>query len=743
VRLQDQPFRILVVLLEHAGQVVTREEIQGRIWPDNTFVDFDSSLRVALRKLRDALGDDAERPVYVETIPKRGYRFLVPVSGPVPSHAVDVGPAPVPVVRARSGRRAVAVTAAVIVGVTIGAVAYSEWAHRRGTAIGVTHTVVLAEFANTTGDPVFDGTMRQGLIVQLEQSPFLSLVSDERIQQTLRMMAQPVDARMTLEAALAICERTSGAAVIDGSIARLGNQYVIGLRAKSCGTGATIDEEQAQTARKEDVLSVLSRMSRPLRRRLGESLTSVQAYATPIAEATTASLDAFRAYSAGKRALSSTGSASAIPLFEQAVQLDPSFAIAHALLGRVYGDIGEFERSAESTAKAYELRSRASQTEQYFISASYDLQVSGNLEKARQTSDSWTQAYPRAFAPHSFLAGIILPALGSFDRTVDESRRTIDADPGFWVGYYLLAFGQQYQNHFDAAEQALDEAARHQLDVPEFAVERYDLAFLKDDAAAMDRVVASASEKPEVGSMLGYHRAFALAYLGRLRQAAALVERSTAMARQSGERDVPAQLMAAEALWDGFFGDAAGATQSASAAIAASRDRDVEFGAAIALALAGDNGRGDALAEDLTRRFPEDTDVRFHDVPAIRALVDVNMGRPSHALDTLQLSVPYELAMPRSGMHAFFGALYPVYVRGLAFLALHRGADAAGELRKILDHRGVVVSDPVGALARYQLGRAYAMSGDVQNARAAFEEVRALWKDADADVPIIREARAH
>jgi len=738
VRVQDQPFRLLVVLLEHAGQVVTREELQHRIWPGNTFVDFDSSLRVAVRKLRDALGDDAERPMFIETIPKRGYRFLAQVSPPT-SRLLVAAP-PLPAADRRRGSAAMFIAA--ILAAAAGIAAFAEWGRRPASALGDKDTVVLGEFANTTGDPVFDVTLRQGLIVQLEQSPFLSLVSDERIQQTLAMMAQPAGARLTAEIVLAICERTGGSAVLDGSIARLGSEYVIGLRARNCVTGAVIDEEQAQTARKEDVLNALSRISGPFRRHLGESVTSVETYAEPLAEATTASLDAFRAYSAGKRALSSMGSASAIPLFRQAVEIDPGFAIAHALLGRVYGDIGEFGLSAESTTRAYELKAHASRIEQYFISTSYDLQVSGNLETARQTSESWAQIYPRAFAPHSFLAGIILPALGAFDRAVEESHKTIETDPGFWVGYYLLAFGQQYQNHFDAAEQSLDEAARRKLDVPEFAVERYDLAFLKNDQAAMDRIDTISSEKPETAYLLDYHRAFVLAYVGRLREAAALAERSAALARQSGEQGRPAQFLTAEALWDGFFGDTAGARRSASAALAASRERDVEFGAAMALALAEDDTRAETLADDLARRFPEDTDVRFRYVPALRALVDVNEGRALRALDVLQLTIPYEAAPPRSSMHGFFGALYPVYVRGLALLALHRGADAAAEFRKIVDRRGIIVSDPVGALARYQLGRAYAAAGDTIKAKSAVDEVRALWKDGDRDAPIVKDAQA-
>lgn len=741
MRLQDQPFRMLVVLLEQAGQVVTREELRRRIWPENTFVDFDSSLRVAVRKLRDALGDDADRPVYVETIPKRGYRFLAAVAGPVSRAAAD--PAPVTPPALESRRWPVAIGVAVVIAVAAVALGgYAAWGRRPAAALGDRDTVVLAEFTNTTGDPVFDVTLRQGLIVQLEQSPFLSLVSEDRIQQTLSGMAQRASTHLTPEIALAICERTGGAAVLDGSIARLGNAYVIGLRAKSCQTGAVIDEEQAQASRKEDVLNALSRMSGPLRARLGESITSVKTYGTPLTEATTASLDAFRAYSAGEQALSSTGSASAIPLFRRAVEIDPGFAIAHALLGRVYGDIGEFEQSAASTAKAYELRARTSQTEQYLISTSYDMEVSGNLERARQTAEAWARIYPRALVPHSFLAGIILPALGAFDRAVDESHRTIQADSSFWMGYYVLAFAQQYQNHFDAAEQAVNDAARHTEDVPEFVVERYDLAFLKNDPAAMDRVVSSSRGKPEATYLLDDHRAFVLAYLGRLREAAALVEEAALMAQQSGEQERPAQFVTAEALWDGFFGDAAGAERAASAALKQSTAHDVEFGAAVAFALSGETGRAAGLADDLERRFPENTDVKFRYVPTIRALIDVDQGHASHALDALQLAVPYELAPPRSSMHGFYGALYPVYARGLAYLALHRGADAAAEFQKILDRRGIVVSDPVGALARYQLARAYAMAGETAKAKSAFDDLHALWKDGDRDAPIVRDSRA-
>jgi eukaryotic-like serine/threonine-protein kinase len=735
VRLQDQPFRLLVVLLENAGQVITREEIQRRIWPE-AFVDFDGSLRVAVRKLREALGDDAERPVYVETIPKRGYRFLVPVN-PVgtpgsPTIAFDTAPA-------RKWSWSIAAAVAIVMIVTAGAVWLSLRRHK--PVLSDKDTVVLADFANTTGDPVFDATLRQGLVTQLEQSPFLSLVSEERIQQVLRMMAQAPDTRLTPQVARAICERTGSAAVLDGSIARLGSEYVLGLRATSCRTGETLDAEQAQAARKEDVLNALDRIAGRFRSRLGESLATVKKYDTPLADATTPSLEALRAYSAGLRAQYAFGSAAAIPLFKQATEIDPNFALAHAWLGRTYGDVGEFEASAQSTTKAYELRDRVSQPEKFFIAASYDLQVSGNLEKAQQTCRAWTEAYPRAIIPHAFQAGIIDPVMGRFEHAVDEARITIRGDPDFWVGYLLVTYAYQYLNRPADAERMLDRAMQRKLEAPEFLVQRYDLAFVRNDQAAMDRAVSLAHGDAEAESWLDGHQAFVHAYSGQMRKAAAATQRAVAIAQQAGERERAAQFKAAEGVWNGFFGNAAEARRAASEALELSKARDIEFGAAVAFALASDSARAQALANDLEKRLPADTGVRFNYLPAIRALVALNDGKPAKAIELLQSAAPYELGATRSNIHAGFGALYPVYARGLAYLATRQGAAAATEFQKILDRRGVVVSDPVGALARYQLGRAYSMAGDTRKAQLAYEDVLALWKNADPDIAIVKQAK--
>ena len=377
-------------------------------------------------------------------------------------------------------------------------------------------TIVLADFTNTTGDPVFDGTLRQGLAVQLEQSPFLSLVSDQRIRRALGLMGQPADARLTPELAQEICERTASAAVLEGSVAILGSQYVLGLRAKNCRTGDVLDEEQAQAARKEDVLNSLSQIASKFRTRVGESLTTVEKHDTPLEEATTRSLEALKSYSAAMKVLSSTGSAAALPLFKRATEIDPQFAMAHAMLGRVYGDIAESALSAASTSKAYKLRDRASDREKFNITADYDLAVTGNMEKAQQTCEAWAQTYPRDMYSHMPLVGIIYPVLGKYEKAVEEGKKVIELDPDFAIGYNVLAISYQYLDRLGEAENTLQRASERKLEVPDFLVDRYAIAFLKGDQAGMERAAALSQGKSGAEDWLSDQEAVVLAYSGRL-----------------------------------------------------------------------------------------------------------------------------------------------------------------------------------------------------------------------------------
>ncbi len=744
VRLQDQPFRLLVILLENAGQIVTREELRNRIWPDNTYVDFDSSLRVAVRKLREALGDDADSPVYVETFPKRGYRFLFPVKRPVGVQETLIDTETIPAVVQAEGAKAGANSSTwvwiLVAALVIGAVTSATFIHGPRKFAG-SDTAVLADFANTTGDPVFDGTLRQGLEVQLEQSPYLSIVSEERIQRTLQLMGQAPDVHLTSALARDVCERTGAAAVLEGWIAGLGSQYVLGLRARDCHTGEVLDEEQARAGKKEEVLGALDRIASRFRTRVGESLATVEKHNTPLAEATTPSLEALKAYSMGFQVLGSQGEFEALPFFKRAVELDPQFAVAHAALGLMYGSTGQSDLAAASTSKAYELRQRASDRERYFITAYYQGRTTGNQEKARQTCEEWGQTYPGDVAPHSFLSGFIEPVLGQFEQALDESEKTIQLNPDNGIGYLNLGYNGFALNRIAEAERASQRALVRKIDTPLLAVMRFDIAFLKGDQAGMDREADLAKEKPNTDEWMSLHKALALAYVGRLEQALKSSRRASELA---GEKSLPEDVAlfgTPPALWEGFFGLYSAARQSADAALNASNGREVEYGAALALAMAGDSAASQRLADELERRYPEDTSVRFSYLPTIRGVMALNRGEPSRAIEVLQTATPYELGTPRSCLQGFFGALYPVYVRGEAYLAEGKGAEAAAEFQKILGHRGRVLSDPIGALANLQLARAYALMGDKAKAKVAYQRFLSLWKDADPAIPVLKRAQ--
>ena len=603
-------------------------------------------------------------------------------------------------------------------------------------------TIILADFTNTTGDPVFDGTLRQGMAMQLDQSPFLSLISEQRIFHTLSLMGQAPDTRLTPEIAREVCERTAGAAVLDGSIANLGSQYVLGLRAKNCRTGDILDEEQVEVARKEDVLNALTQIASKFRSRIGESLVTIENHDTPLAEATTPSLEALKAYTMGWKVVASPGGDAAIPFFKRAVEIDPQFAIAYASLALVYGSMGETEAGSENIRKAYQLRERVSDNEKFFITAYYDGRATGNQEKAQQTCEAWAQAYPREWRPHSFAAGFIYPVLGEYEKAAEEARKTIELAPDFGVGYALLGYNSIALNRFGEAETAARRALEQKIDVPLLAILRYDVAFLKGDNGGMQREVATARGKSGAEELISDHQAFAFAYTGHLQEAIKMLRRASELAQQSAHPEKAAAFETRAALWQAFYGDTPAAKSTALAALALARNREVKFGAALAEAVAGSSSQAQALMNDLEKNYPEDTSVKFNYLPSVRAFLALNRGDPAKAIEILQVAVPHEFGQPRSFQTSYFGALYPIYARGQAYLATRKGPEAAREFQKILEHPGVMVGDPISVLARLQMGRAYAIQGDNHKAKAAYEQFLTLWKDADPDIPILKEAKA-
>jgi tetratricopeptide (TPR) repeat protein len=559
----------------------------------------------------------------------------------------------------------------------------------------------------------------------------------------LRLMGHAPDQRLTPDVARDVCERTGSAAVLEGSIASLGSQYVLGLRARNCHTGDILDEQQTQAARKEDVLGALSRIASTFRTRVGESLATVQRHDRPLEEATTPSLEALKAYSAALKVLfSGNDLAAAVAQFNRAIEVDPKFAMAHAMLGFSYGLIAERTLSAESNSTAYQLSDRVSDREQFFIRANYDLQVTGNLEKAQQTCELWSRTYPRDIVPHTLLAAFIYPQTGQYEKAVGEAKIQNDLDPDFAAGYLELAFNSQFLDRLPDADAALRRAADRKLETPDYALQRYDIAFLKADTDAMAREVAQSKGQPGTEDWITDREAFVFAYSGQMRKARAKVQTAVGLAQQIGKREVTALYRVGGALWEALYGNGAMARRNAMDALVVSKGRDVEYGAAFALALSGDEPRTQTLINDLEKRFPADASVRLTYLPTLRALLAINRGEPAKALELLQVSAPYDLAMPPCSSPAFFGALYSVYVRGLAHLAAGEGSEARAEFQRILDHRGIVVSDPIGALAHLRLGRAMVLSRDQSGAAKEYETFLTLWADADADIPIFKQAQS-
>ena len=607
-------------------------------------------------------------------------------------------------------------------------------------------TIVVADFDNTTGDAVFDDTLRQGLAVELQQSPFLSLISDRQVQTQLALIGQPREARLTADVAQQICERTASAIVLEGSIASLGSQYVLGVRAKDCNTGNILNEQQIQAARREDVLNSLSEIVRTLRTRLGESRATVEKHSMPLADATTPSLEALKAYSTGMKVNVASGTAAAIPFFQRAVAIDPKFAIAYASLGLAYSGAGESVLSAQNTTRAWQWRDRVSDRERFFIDFTYDRQVTGNLEKAYQTLELWLKTYPRGPLsephPEALLGGLATHGTGRFDRGIETARKLTVADPDFLYGYANLASAYFYVDRFEEAESVLRRATERKLDDPGLLMIGYNLAVLMGDKGQMDRTVALAKGIPGAEHQLANAEALALVRSGRLKLARQSSDRARELAGQAGRREAAASYQAARAVWEAVCGNAAAAKTNAAAALALSNGRDVEYAVGLAWALSGDSSRSQPLADDLEKRFPEDTFVKFTYVPVLRALSALERGKPTDSVEQLQVALPYELAVNGLNFNFYLGGLYSAYVRGEAFAAARRYPEAVAEFQKLLDHRGIVGTDPIGALAHLQLGRAFVLAGDKIKSKTAYQDFLSLWNDADPDIPIFRQAKA-
>ncbi|HEY4256790.1 MAG TPA: tetratricopeptide repeat protein [Candidatus Udaeobacter sp.] len=600
-------------------------------------------------------------------------------------------------------------------------------------------TIVLADFANTTGDPVFDGTLRQGLASQLEQTPFLSLISDSQIAQTLTLMSKPKDARLTPEVAREVGERLGSAATIEGSISALGTQYIVSLKAVNCRSGNLLAQEQETAAGKERVLNALGQAASKLRKRLGESLASVKKYDALPEDITTSSLEALQAYALGNKATDVDNDyLAAITFFQHAITLDPNFAMAYLQLAECYQPQGELALAAENTRKAYDLRERTSDHEKLSIAIFYEIAVTGNLEAARRTGELIAQTYPHDESVQIYLWYIAL-ICGDYARADAAAKRAFEINPDSSNNYVSLMYCDQYLGRLDEAKAAAEQSRAKKLNSPWYPLILYVVDFLQNNPAGMAQQAAATHGIPGVEDQMFFVESETAADHGQFVQARELTRRAVDSARRAQENETAAEYEGHNALREGLVGLADFAKADAQSALSAIKGKHGEGFSAIAFALAGDIDNANRAIEDLTKRFPQNTAVQTRYLPLARSALALNSGNAQAALDVLSAAAPYELGHTNED---FTFALYPIYFRGQAYLAAKNGGAAAGEFQKILDHASIVGNEPIGALAHLGLARAYSLSGNTAKAKTAYQDFFTLWKNADVDVPLLAQARA-
>ena len=626
-----------------------------------------------------------------------------------------------------------------VMAVVLGVGAWLYFA-RRAQALTEKDTIVLSDFTNTTGDEVFDDTLKQALAVDLSQSPFLNILSDGKVRQTLRQMTRSPNERLTQDLAREVCQRAESKAYLAGSIATLGTQYVIGIEAMNCATGDVLARQQVTAAGKEQVLPALGQAAAKLRNEVGESLSSVQKFDVPLSQATTNSLEALKARTQAVKAEREHGSAEAVLFDKRAIELDPNFALAYDDLGTSYSNLNQPSLAAEYLKKAFELRDRATERERFHITAAYYTNVTGELDKSIQTYEQWKQVYPREIAAYINL-GDNYVILGQYEKAAEETREGLHLELNNVVPYVNL--GQIYLalDRFNEVKAITDDALGRKIENVELHLNLYALAFLKGDALVMRQQAGLTMGMPGGVDWMLSLESDTEAWSGKLGKARELSRQAVESARRSDEKEPAALWQANAAIREALFGNATNARQDAAAAIAlAAGSRDAEVQAALAYALADDAAHVQTLTDDLGKRFPQDTVMQSVWLPTIHAQIETNRKNPDRSIELLQATAPYELGM-LSGS-AINACLYPVYVRAEAYLSAQQGATAAAEFQKILDHRGLLWNCATGALAHLGLARAYAIQGDTAKARAAYQEFLTLWKDADADIPVFIAAKA-
>ncbi len=689
-----------------------------------------SSSRLSSSGVEHMSSPSGSSPAAAETTPASGSHVSdsAKLSGAAPAAGSAVG------VQVPSKKRL-----AIIAGAAIAIIALAIGGYfflHRAPKLTEKDTIVLADFANTTGDTVFDDSLRQALAAQLGQSPFLNILSDGKVRATLQLMGQSPDQRVTQNMAQEICQRDGGKAVLAGSIAQVGGIYSIILNAVNCSTGDTFATSSADADTKDHVLDTIGKVGLEMRGRLGESLSSIQKFNVPIEAATTSSLEALKAYSMGVQTDFGRGDAESISFFKQAVALDPNFAVAYAKLGVVYNNLGQAGLAIENINKAYELRDRTSEREKLYITAHYYDEGTGELDKSLENYLLWEREFPKDFIPY-LNAGSIYTTLGQWDKAIAQQQVCEQMEANDVIVYADLGLGYLSVDRFDEAKSTFDRAFALKLDDPSLRAGIYSLAFLQNDPAGMQKQFDWAMGKPGAEDLFLSADSDTKAYFGKLAKARELSRRAVESASHNDAKETAAIWQSNAALREAEFGNAGPARQDAQAALNLASTRDIEVMAAMTFARIGDAPRATSLADKLNKDFPVSTMIQSYWLPTIRAEIELNRDDSAKAVTYLQTAAPYEL-----GGAGPIASIYPAFVRGQAFLRARQGAQAAAEFQKLIDHRGIVGNLPTGALAHLDLGRAYALAGDSARAHTAYQDFFALWKDADPDIPILVAAKS-
>ena len=736
LKIERIPMEILFLLVQQRGQLVSREQIVKKIWGNSVFLDTDNSINGAIRKIRQVLNDDPEQPRFVQTVTGKGYRFIAPVveqgiTEPPPQLVIEESIPPV----ARPIWTWGILGAAVLL-LAIGLYTVRFWHRAAASKLAARDTIVLADFVNTTGDPVFDDALQQALSVVLTQSPYLNLSSDVQVSEMLRRMGRNPDDHLTHEVAREVCLRLGGKAILVGSISSLGSHYVVGLQALGCAGGDMLAIGQAEAASKESVLKFLDGVACQVRGKMCESLSSLAKYDFPL-DTTTKSLAALKAFSMGQRALRESGEVEAIPFFQQAIQFDPDFALAYTTLGRAREDLGEDQEAVEDFTKAYNLRDRLSERERYYITTLYSETVTGDMEQAKQAGELWIRAYPRDGVAREKLA-TVYGDLGEWENANLQSQEALRLDPDSAINVSNSVTTSAALNRLDEAQLTLETAQAHGLDGPVIHENLYPLAFLRGDRAEIERQVAWAAAKGDTEYILYSEHSDTEAYYGRLRNARDFSQRAIESATRQEAKEAAALFELVAALREMEIGNVSLASHGVQAALSLAPSRDVKILAALVLAGSGDVTRAKALTRELENKNPSSTLIRFYWLPVLKASLELHAGNPQTALSQLRIAAPYEL----SQISVSSAPLYPAYIRGQAYLLEHNGGAAAAEFKKLLDHRGIVQNSILGALSVLQFARAEVMMGDLDGARKQYSDFLSLWKEADPDIPLLKQALA-